>query len=142
MNAVKNGDTVRVHYRGELSDGSVFDSSAGQEPLEFVVGSGQVIPGFDSAVNGMTPGEKKTVTIPPAQAYGDRNPEQMLTLNRNQLPPGVDVEVGQELQLTDDQGMEWEVTVVEVTPEAIMLDANHSLAGKDLTFHLELVSIK
>lgn len=141
MDPAKTGDTVRVHYRGELTDGTVFDSSADREPLEFTLGSGQVIPGFDSAVTGMSPGEKKTVKIAADDAYGQRYEEQLLTLKRDQLPPGVDVEVGQALELTDDQGRTWAVTVAEVTPETITLDANHELAGKDLTFHLELVSI-
>ena len=142
MSAAKAGDTVLVHYQGELQDGTVFDSSTGRDPLEFVLGTGQVIPGFDAAVTGMTPGEKKTVRIPAGEAYGDRNEEQLLTLQRDQLPPGVDVEVGQGLELTDDQGQTWAVTVVDVTADTITLDANHELAGNDLTFHLELVSIQ
>lgn len=141
MAEAKAGDTVKVHYRGELSDGTVFDQSTGRDPLEFTLGSGQVIPGFDKAITGMTAGEKKTVNIPAVDAYGPHREEQILTLKRDQLPPGVDVEVGQAVELTDDRGQSWPVRVAEVTPDTITLDANHELAGEDLTFHLELVSI-
>jgi peptidylprolyl isomerase len=134
------GDTVRIHYTGTLGDGSVFDSSVGREPLEFEVGSGHVIPGFDRAVTGMAPGERKQVTIPADEAYGQADANLMLTVDRREFPAGVSPEPGQQLQMSQ-AGQAFIVTVVAVTPEAVVLDANHPLAGKDLRFELELVEI-
>ena len=137
--APKPGDTVKVHYRGTLSDGSEFDSSAGREPLEFEVGSGQVIPGFDSAVSTLEPGDKTTVTIPAAEAYGDHNPEglQSFPLSAFPSPP----EVGWAVELGGPNGERIPATVAEIGEENVTLDFNHPLSGQDLTFELELVEI-
>lgn len=140
MAEAKSGDTVRVHYTGTLGDGSEFDSSRGREPLEFTVGSGQVIPGFDQAVTGMRPGDEKEVTIPSAEAYGEHRPEMMATVPREQFPAELEPAVGQQLQVSQD-GQTFVVTVVDVGDGEVTLDANHPLAGEDLTFRLELVEI-
>lgn len=140
MAEAKSGDTVRVHYTGTLGNGSVFDSSQGREPLEFTVGSGQVIPGFDQAVTGMRPGDEKQVTIPSGEAYGERRPEMMARVPREQFPPEVEPAIGQQLQVQQD-GQAFVVTVAEVTDGEVTLDANHPLAGQDLTFDLALVEI-
>ncbi len=139
--AVKNGDTVQVHYKGTLSDGEVFDSSEGREPLEFTVGSGQVIAGFDKAVMDMEPGQKKTVSIPVEDAYGERSQEALISIPRSEFPDDINPQIGDPLQLSDDQGHVFEVTVVEVADDHIVLDANHPLAGKDLTFEIALVGV-
>lgn len=136
----KRGDTVRIHYTGTLRDGQVFDSSEGRTPLEFTLGSGQVIPGFDDAVTGMHVGEKKTVTIAAEDAYGPRREQLQMRVDPSQFPPGVAPAVGQQFQVEDD-GRAMVVTVAEVSDEGILLDANHPLAGEDLTFALELVEI-
>lgn len=141
MQQAKSGDSVKVHYTGTLEDGSVFDSSQGRDPLEFKVGSGQVIAGFDEAVTGMAVGEKKTVLIPCDKAYGQANSDLVMTVPQNQVPPDLKPEVGMRLEVGGTQGELLLVTVVEVTDEHVILDANPPLAGKDLTFALELVSI-
>lgn len=140
MAEAKMGDTVRVHYTGTLDDGSVFDSSEGRSPLQFTLGSGQVIPGFDSGVTGMKPGDERTVTIPAADAYGERREDLLLQVGRSQFPEGVIPEVGVKLQMSDGTN-NFVVTVVEVGDEVVKLDANHDLAGKQLTFKLKLVDI-
>lgn len=141
MSKAKAGDTVLIHYTGTLEDGSVFDSSRGRDPLEFTLGEGQVIPGFESAVTGMEVGEEKTVTIPADDAYGPRRDELMLTVDRAQFPPNIQPSVGQQLQMS--QGNEsFVVTVRDVQDGSVTLDANHPLAGEDLTFALELVEIR
>ena len=140
MGKARKGDTVRVHYTGKLDDQEVFDSSEGRDPLEFTLGSGQVIPGFDQAVEGMEIGEERSVTIPADEAYGQRRDNMTATVPRDQFPPGVDPEVGQQLQMNAD-GQAIPVRVTEVSAEAVTLDANHPLAGQDLTFELELVEI-
>ena len=140
MQPARSGDTVRVHYTGRLDDGSVFDSSDGRDPLQFEVGSGQVIPGFDRAVTGMVPGEARSVTIEASDAYGDRRDDLILVVVRTQLPPDLQPEVGQQLQLSQE-GTAFAVTVADVTADAITLDANHPLAGETLTFDLHLVGI-
>ncbi len=139
--AASIGDTVRIHYTGTLTDGTTFDSSEGREPLEFTLGSGQVIPGFDAGVTGMEPGESKTVTIPAADAYGPRRPEMMLEVGPDQFPEGMNPEVGQQLQMSQPDGQAVVVTVAEVSDDGVMLDANHPLAGEDLTFALTLDEI-
>ncbi len=140
--AAKAGDTVQVHYTGKLDDGSVFDSSAGRDPLEFTVGAGQVIPGFEQAVEGMAVGQTKTVTIPSAEAYGERVAEAVLQVPREQLPPDLEPEVGQQLVMQSRDGRQIPIVVVEVTEDSITIDANHPLAGRDLTFEIELVSVR
>ncbi|MBN2463768.1 MAG: peptidylprolyl isomerase [Dehalococcoidia bacterium] len=137
----KYGDTVQVHYTGKLADGTVFDSSVERGPLEFTVGSGQLIEGFDNAVLGMKVGEKKTVTIPVDEAYGPHRDEQVVEISREKLPSDLTPEVGQQLVMTQSDGTEIVVVITEVSDETITIDANHPLAGKDLTFEIELVKI-
>lgn len=138
--AIKNGDTLRVHYTGTLSDGTVFDSSREREPLEFTMGKGMLIPGFEAAVMGHEAGETVTVTIPPSQAYGESDSELVFTVDRAQVPDHIPLTVGVPLQLSNEQG-QMDVTITEVTDEEITLDANHPLAGKELTFEIEIVSV-
>jgi peptidylprolyl isomerase len=141
MTQVKSGDTVRVHYTGTLTDGQTFDSSEGRDPLEFVVGSGQIIPGLDAAMEGMAVGEKKTVEVPADQAYGHPDPNAQQAVPRAEIPEDIPLDLGTQLQVQTPQGQVMPVTVVEVTEEQVVLDANHPLAGKDLTFAIELVDI-
>jgi peptidylprolyl isomerase len=141
MNA-HSGNLVRVHYTGRLDDGSVFDSSQGREPLEFTLGSGQVIAGFDRAVTGMAVGETRSTRIPADEAYGPRRDDLVLELEREQIPEGIEVTVGTELQLQQSDGQMVPVTVADVNAQSVTLDANHPLAGKDLLFELELVEIE
>ena len=141
MTEAKAGDTVRIHYTGTLSDGSTFDSSEGRDPLEFKLGAGQVIPGFDKAVTGMSVGDSQTVEIPSEDAYGAHDPNGRQGFPRDQVPENVPIDVGTRLQLSGPQGQPIMVTVAEVTETEVILDANHPLAGKDLTFEIELVDI-
>lgn len=141
MTQAKAGDTVRIHYRGTLDDGSEFDSSAGRDPLEFTVGGGQVIPGFENAVAGMAVGESKTVTIPPEEAYGQKNPGMVHEVPRGEIPDNIPLHPGAMLSASDGQGQQMQLTVVEAGEETVKLDANHPLAGKELTFELTLDSI-
>lgn len=141
MTQVKSGDTVRLHYTGTLSDGSEFDSSRGRDPLEFEVGSGQIIPGLDKAIPGMTVGDTKKVEIPAVEAYGEPDPQARQDVPRAEIPDDIPLEVGLQLQVQTQTGQVMPVTVHEVTEETVTLDANHPLAGKDLTFDIELVSI-
>ena len=141
MTQAKSGDTVRIHYTGTLDDGSVFDSSEGRDPLEFALGSGQVIPGFDTGVTGMSIGDKKTINIPCAEAYGEVIEEAKQVVSREHIPDDIPLELGAQLQMQAPNGQAMTVTVSEVDDESVTLDANHPLAGKDLTFALELVSI-
>lgn len=140
MEQAKSGDTVKVHYTGKLDDGTVFDSSRGREPLEFTLGAGQVIPGFEEAVTGMTPGDEKTVTIPSGEAYGPRRDEMVVTVGRDQFPDHIDPQPGQQLQVVQE-GQTMVVTIQDVSEEGVVLDANHPLAGRDLTFELRLEGI-
>ena len=141
MSTAKQGDTVHVHYKGSLEDGQVFDTSEGRDPLSFTIGTGQVIPGFEDAVVGMSLNEKKNVTIPVDQAYGQRNEELVLTVPREQVPADINPEVGQKLQMQGPNDQPVVVEVTEVVDEHIKLDANPPLAGKDLIFDIELVEI-
>ncbi|MFC2969292.1 FKBP-type peptidyl-prolyl cis-trans isomerase [Acidimangrovimonas pyrenivorans] len=141
MTQVKPGDTVRIHYTGTLADGTVFDSSEGRDPLEFTVGAGQIIPGLDRALPGMTAGEEKTVTVAAAEAYGEADPNARQAVPRSQVPENLPLDLGTVLELTTPEGQKMPVTVVEVTEEAVVLDANHPLAGRDLTFAFALVEI-
>ncbi|MBQ0804032.1 MAG: peptidylprolyl isomerase [Sulfitobacter sp.] len=141
MTQVKSGDTVAIHYTGTLLDGSTFDSSEGREPLEFVVGSGQIIPGLDVALPGMAVGDKKTVKIGSADAYGPLNPEMRQAVPREGIPADIPLEVGTQLQMQTLDGQAMPVMVVEVDEATVTLDANHPLAGKDLQFDIELMKI-
>jgi len=141
MQQVKNGDKVKVHYHGKLTDGTTFDSSEGLEPLEFQVGKGDVIPGFDEGVTGMAVGDKKTVTIPAEEAYGPVQEEMIMEFPIDRFPPEMKPEVGMQLNLSDQNGEQFPVIVADVKEEVVILDANHPLAGKDLVFDLELVEI-
>jgi peptidylprolyl isomerase len=138
---VKNGDKVKVHYTGSLSDGTIFDSSESREPLEFTVGAGQMIKGFDSAVVGMEVGETKKVTIPADQAYGQRNENMTMVVDKAELPAGMNPKIGDKLEASSSNGS-MIVTVTEVTDTTFTVDANHELAGKDLTFEIKLVELK
>lgn len=141
MAQAKLGDKVRVHYTGTFDDGTVFDSSLDREPLEFTIGIGQVIPGFDRAMIDMEPGQKKAVNIPAEEAYGSRVEELVAQIGRDRLPPGLQVEVGQQLQLSLADGEEAIVLIVDHSETTVTLDANHPMAGLDLNFDLELVEI-
>ena len=142
MAEAKKGDTVAVHYTGTLGDGSVFDSSKERDPLEFTLGSGQVIPGFDGAVEGLTEGESVKTTIACDQAYGPRNDDLVIETPREHIPAEVELEVGRKLQARSQEGQVTRVVVTKVTEETVTLDANHPLAGEDLTFEIELVEIR
>jgi peptidylprolyl isomerase len=142
MQQAKRGDTVQVHYRGTLDDGTEFDSSAGSDPIVFTIGEGQVIPGFENALEGMTTGEKKTERIEAENAYGDHRDELVFSVGRDQMPDAEEVEVGDMLQVGFPDGSNAAVTVAAVDGDSVTLDANHPLAGKNLTFELELVSIE
>ena len=141
MSQAKSGDTVRIHYTGTLDDGTEFDSSAGRDPLEFALGGGQVIAGFDNAVDGMTVGEQKSVTIPPEQAYGDRHEQLVQEVPKSALPDEIAPQVGMQLQSQSPEGHVMNLVVTEVRDESITVDANHPLAGQALTFAIELVEI-
>lgn len=137
----KVGDTVTVHYTGRLEDGTVFDSSANREPLQFTLGQGDLIPGFEQAVLGMAPGESKTETIPFDRAYGPYREEMVIEVDRQQLPTEIEPAVGQQLQVREESGAVIPVVITDVTDESITLDANHPLAGEELTFDIQLVDI-
>jgi len=142
MAEAKKGDIVLVHYTGKLADGTVFDTSKERHPLKFTIGNGQVIAGFEQAIIGMSPGDSKTIRIPPAEAYGDHRKDLVITFNRSQLPQGMNPKVGQRLELTQENDQTALVTIVGVTDIDLMLDANHPLAGKELTFDLQLGTIE
>ncbi|WP_298302858.1 peptidylprolyl isomerase [Hydrotalea sp.] len=141
MQQVKKGDTVKVHYHGKLEDGTTFDSSEGREPLEFEVGNGMVIAGFDEGVTGMQTGEKKTIHIPVDEAYGPVQEEMIMEFPRDRFPADMIPEVGMQLNMSNGQGQNFPVVIVEVKDAVVVLDANHPLAGKNLIFDLELVEI-
>jgi len=142
MQQVKRGDTVKVHYHGTLTDGSIFDSSTGREPLEFEVGGGMVIEGFDNGVLGMAVGEKRTIEIPADQAYGQKNEDMIMEFPIDRFPQDLVPEVGMQLNMSNNQGEQFPVVIVDVAEEFVLLDANHPLAGRDLIFDLELVDLK
>lgn len=142
MSKVKENDTVKVHYTGKLENGDVFDSSVDREPIEFTIGKGQMIPGFEKGVLDMEVDEKKTLNIPSAEAYGEHNKEMMQEVPKAQLPEELKPEVGQRLVSQTPDGKEFQVTVADIKDEAIVVDANHPLAGKDLVFDIQLIEIK
>ncbi len=141
MSNAKAGDTVKIHYTGTLEDGTQFDSSQGRDPLEFQVGGGQVIPGFDKAVEGMSIGENKSVEIPAEDAYGEHHPQMVQEVPRTALPEDLEPQVGMGLSARNPDGSEVQLTVTEVKDETITVDGNHPLAGKALNFDIELVEI-
>ncbi len=142
MQEVKSGDTVRVHYHGKLNDGTTFDSSEDRDPLEFEVGSGSVIAGFDNGVTGMKVGDKKTINIPVDEAYGQVQDDLLMEFPLDRFPADMKPEVGMELNMSNGAGQNFPVVITEVLDNSVVLDANHPLAGEDLTFDLELVEIK
>lgn len=142
MAGVKAGDKVKVHYHGRLRNGETFDSSQGREPLEFTVGNGDVIKGFDQGVMGMEPGEKKTVEIDVVDAYGEKQQEMLIEFPKAQLPADLKPEPDMQLMMNNGSGQSFPVRIAEVKDESVVLDANHPLAGEDLIFDLELVSIE
>lgn len=141
MAQVKEGDVVRVHYTGKLTNGEQFDSSVGREPLEFTVGAGMMIKGFDSAMPGMNVGDKKTISIAPEDGYGEKSEEAIIEFPKENVPDDMKLEPGMSLTLSNQEGQPVPVTVVEVKEKVIILDANHFLAGQDLVFDIELVEI-
>ncbi len=141
MSEAKEGDTVRVHYTGRLDDGSEFDSSKGRDPIEFKIGDGDILKGVEDAVVGLEPGQSNSVTLPAQDAYGERRDDMIQEIERNVLPGDIEPEVGLQLQAQSPGGNPMLLTITEVQDEKITVDANHPLAGKDLTFDLELVEI-
>ena len=141
MTQAKDGDNVKIHYKGKLDDGSVFDSSEGKDPLEFKVGEGNIIPGVEEAVVGMAPEETKETTVPPEKAYGEYRDDMVIEVERSQFPEHITPELGQQLELKQSEGENIVVTVTDVGEEKVTLDANHPLAGKDLTFEITLKEI-
>ncbi len=142
MATAANNDTVSVHYTGTLNNGSVFDSSKDREPLEFTLGEGRLIPGFEKCVTGMAPGETRTVSILSAEAYGDPRDELIQTVPKDQFPPNVDLKIGQQYQIGQEEDQVMLVTVTELDDKSVTLDANHPLAGEDLNFEIELLNIQ
>ena len=141
MTTAKAGDTVAIHYTGTLTDGTKFDSSEGRDPLSFTLGSGQIIKGLDAAVTGMDEGAEATVTIPADEAYGQADPNQVQQVPRETIPDEIPLEVGLQLQAQTPQGATIPLVVTKIEEETVTLDANHPLAGKDLTFEFNLVSV-
>jgi peptidylprolyl isomerase len=142
MAEVKEGDTVSIHYTGKLDDGTQFDSSEGREPLSFQVGAGQIIPGLDKALPGMTEGDTKEVTVPAEEAYGPVNPDAKQAVPRAEIPEHIPLDLGTQLQVQTPDGQTMNVTVAEVTDDQVVLDANHPLAGRNLNFDIEVVKVE
>lgn len=141
MGQAKSGDKVKVHYTGKLENGDVFDSSDGREPLEFTLGQGMVIAGFDNGVTGMEIGDKKSISIEPANAYGERRPDLEVSIKKSAIPADIEAKEGLQLQMQDPEGQMISVVITKVEGEDVTLDANHPLAGKKLVFEVELVEI-
>jgi peptidylprolyl isomerase len=141
LKKAERGDTVKIHYTGRFDDGTVFDSSRDREPLQFTTGRGRLIKGFENSVIGMSVGETKTVKIPPEEAYGARRDNLVIKRERSKFPPSMEPEVGLLLNVRHQDGSMLEVTVTEVTEDLVTLDGNHPLAGKNLTFEIELVDV-
>jgi peptidylprolyl isomerase len=142
MSIAKTGDKVKVHYTGTLNDGTQFDSSHGNEPLEFTIGEGALLGKFENAVVGLEPGQSVDVNIPADEAYGQRREDLIIKVNNSNLPPNLNPEVGMKLHMQTADNQVIPLTIVEVLEDGIMVDANHELAGQDLNFHIELVSIE
>lgn len=138
----KNGNQVKVHYHGRLQDGTTFDSSEGRSPLEFEVGAGQVIKGFDDGVVGMKEGDKKTIHIPVEEAYGEKSDDMIIEFPKEQFPPDMKPEVGMQLNLRGQDGRNFPVVISDVKDDVVVLDGNHPLAGKDLIFDIEMVEVR
>ena len=141
MEIAKKGDLVKVHYTGKLTNGEQFDSSTGREPLEFTVGAGQMIKGFDAAMPGMSVGEKKTINILPGDAYGEKDEQAIIEFPIANIPVDMKLDIGMQLQLSNEAGQPFPVTVVEIKDDVVLLDGNHHLAGKELVFDIELMEI-
>ena len=141
MTEIMEGNTVKVHYTGKLDDGTVFDSSVGGDPLEFTIGQGQMIPGFERGVVGMELGETRTVVVAADQAYGVHRPDGVFDVDRSEIPTTIPLEVGMQLQATGAGGRPVSMMVVALSDDKVTMDANHPLAGKDLTFEIEVVEI-
>jgi len=141
MGQAKNGDTVKVHYTGKLEDGTVFDSSEGRQPLQFTLGKGNVIPGFENGIMGMDIGDKKDITVAPEDGYGQLRDDLIIDVPAAQVPDNITPELGMQLQVKQPDGQMVNVTIVDVQEEKITLDANHPLAGKTLNFEVTLVEI-
>jgi peptidylprolyl isomerase len=141
MRQAKHGDTVRVHYRGKLRDGSVFDASFDREPLQFTIGEGELLPGFEEAVVGMNPGELKTTELPAETAFGPYREDMLLVIDKSQLPEDVEPKVGESVPIPRPDGPPIDITVADVTESEVTVDANHPLAGEDLTFDIQLIDI-
>lgn len=141
MGQAKKGDNVKVHYTGKLEDGSIFDTSASRDPIEFKLGDGQLISGFENAVIGMNQDESKTIKIPSDDAYGPHRKELVVTVERKELPENINPKVGQKLHISQSTGQPIVVLVTEADESSVTLDANHPLAGKDLTFEIQLLEI-
>jgi len=141
MQQAKSGDKVKVHYHGKLTSGETFDSSEGRQPLEFEVGSGMVIKGFDDGVTGMKVGDKKTINIPAESAYGEKNPDMLIEYPRSQFPENIELQIGTDLMMSSASGQQFQVKIAEIKDDVVILDANHPLAGEELIFDIELVEI-
>ncbi|MCE5323185.1 peptidylprolyl isomerase [bacterium] len=141
MAQAKQGDSVKVDYTGKLKDGSVFDSSANREPLEFTIGGGHVIPDFEEAIVGMNPGDSKTIEICADRAYGQHHDDMVIEIDKAQFPEDIKPKVGDQLQISQPDGRAAVVVVTEITEDSVTLDANHPLAGQDLTFDIQLVEV-
>jgi peptidylprolyl isomerase len=141
MQQAKKGDKVKVHYHGKLTNGETFDSSAGREPLEFEIGSGSVIRGFDEGVSGMKVGERKTINIPVDEAYGQKSEDMLIEFPKDRFPNDMEIREGMQLMMSNGSGQNIPVVVAEVKEDAVILDANHPLAGEDLIFDIELIEI-
>ncbi len=139
---IENGDTVQVHYTGTLEDGTEFDSSRDRAPLEFTVGEGQVIPGFEDMVRGLEAGDTETATLQPEDAYGERDEQRLIEVERDQLPDEIEPEIGMQLEIQQPNGRPARVSITEIGDETVTLDANHPLAGKELTFEIEVLEIE
>jgi peptidylprolyl isomerase len=142
MTQARNGHRVKVHYTGKLDDGTVFDSTEGRDPLEFTLGEGHVISGFEIAVEGMDEGDSKTVTLPPEQAYGPHREEMVVAIDRQQVPTNFHPQVGQQVELRSDDGRTLTARVIEVDDVQVTIDANHPLAGQQLVFDIDLVAVR